>query len=85
MNQLCNYKDNIDYTTANLIYDGIKFYETNEERGYETPHSHIEADAGKCGHNKPCNEMIQTAAADFLQSLYEYSLPARNQGAKPAE
>ena len=26
MNQLCKYKDNIDYTTANLIYDGINYY-----------------------------------------------------------
>ena len=40
---------------------------------------------GKRDYDKPCDEMIQTAAADFLQSLYEYRLPARNQGAKPAE
>ena len=26
MNQLCKYKDNIDYTTANLVYDGINYY-----------------------------------------------------------
>lgn len=26
VNQLYNYKDNIDYTTANLIYDGINYY-----------------------------------------------------------
>ena len=41
--------------------------------------------AGKRDYDKPCDEMIQTAAADFLQSLYEYRLPARNQGVKPAE
>ena len=26
MNQLRKYKDNIDYTTANLVYDGINYY-----------------------------------------------------------
>ena len=26
MNQLHKYKDNIDYTTANLVYDGINYY-----------------------------------------------------------
>ena len=26
MNQLCKYKGNIDYTTANLVYDGINYY-----------------------------------------------------------
>lgn len=26
MNQLCKYKNKIDYTTANLIYDGISYY-----------------------------------------------------------
>ena len=26
MNQLCKYKDNIDYTTVNLVYDGINYY-----------------------------------------------------------
>ena len=87
MNQLCKYKDNIDYTTANLIYDGINyiFYDTNEERGYETPHSHIEADAGKRHHDNPCDEIIQSSAADFLQSLYEYWLPARNPSVKLVE